>query len=297
MLTSVWGRQHLDWWKAGSLKSLMWPKNREALNGADWAFLTKQEHVDEIKAAVVASGIKIRDLEFYDMTGILEQHPHAGGSVIKEVILTESSKCLTFNAQMLLAPPDTIIGDGSIQNMREVGDQRDVVVFAAHVRVHPDILDVVSEKPLSNANLVYESFKRLHKSWDEAQFGPPKANSYIGGVAWRFLEENLYSVQHRLPTPYLINWTPEDQVYYRGQLHWGCIDHQWPGEVLVPAQRQRLIGSSDGAFMAEITPHEVNIPPSEHVRSDEPDLFWRNQKHNIQNRMQSLIFRGEPLES
>lgn len=293
ILTSVWGRQHLDWWKAGALESLMWPKNKEALSGADWAFLTKGEHVEEIKLAVAESGIKVRDLEFMDMGDTLEKNPHSAGAIIKEAIMIESSKCLTFGAQTLLAPPDTIFGDGSISNMREIADQRDVVVLAAHVRVLPSILDVVTEKPMSNANLVHESFKRLHKSWGEAEYGPAQANSYIGGVSYRYLDDNLYSVCHRLPTPYLINWTPEDQAYYRGQLHWGCIDHSWPGAMLIPAQRQRLIGSSDGAFMAEITPADVNIPPVEYIRQNEPDLFWRNEPHNIQNRMQSIIFRGD----
>lgn len=294
VLTSVWGDQHMDWWRRAALPSLMWPQNKEALSGATWAFLSRKENIDGIQKYVKDSGISVKDIEIYDMGDALSANPHAAGAVIKEVLMVEAHKCLTFDSQLLLAPPDTIMGDGSIRNMREIADQRDVVVLAAHARVLPSIIDTVSDKPMSNAKLVGESFKQLHASWKYAEVGLLQANSWIGGVSWKYLSENLYAVQHRLPTPYLINFTPEDIVYFRSQIHWGVIDHSWPGDMLVPAQRQRLIGSSDGAFMAEITPTDVNIPPCEHIRTNEVDLFWRNQPHNIQNRMQSLIFRGEP---
>lgn len=202
------------------------------------------------------------------------------------------NRCLAYNAQMLLAPPDTIFGDGSLAHMIEIGNQRDVVVFAVHARVLPTI-DASLTKPLSNAQLVGSAWKHLHKTWEQAEFGRGQINTYIGGVVWRYLSENLYSIQHMLPTPYLFNWTPEDLVFFKNQIHWGVIDHAWPSACLIDTERQRTIGSSDGAFMVEVTEAENNIPPIAAYHADEPDLFWKKLAHNKHNRMFNVIFRGE----
>ncbi len=292
-MTAVWGRKHLDWWKSAGLKSLSWPKNKEALNGAIWSFLTKEEHRDEIEQALAQSGIRVKDLEFTFMGDILEQNPHAAGHIMKEWFVREGSKCLMYNCQGFTAPPDTIIGDGSVQALREVGNQQHVVVIAAHMRSNTSILSELGDKPLSRAQLVTLGMKHKHKTWEESEFGKDKSNTWVGGVSWRRLGDNLYSVCHLLGTPYLINFTPEDLVYFKNQIHYGVIDHSWPGDVLVPAQRQRVMGSSDGAFMVEITEPDQNIPPLEYVRHGYPDLFHKDLPHNRVNRMTSVIFRGE----
>ncbi len=220
-----------------------------------------------------------------------DTNPHAAGSYMLQALLNEMGACITYNCQSLTAPPDTIWGDGSITNMIEVGSQRDTVVFAAHARVLPTIIDHSPMK--SNAGLVKLAWEHLHKTWKDAEVGLVKVNSYIGGVSWRYLDENLYSVCHRLPTPYLCNYTPEDLVYFKNQIHYGVLDHSWPAECLIHTERMRLMGSSDGAFMVEITEAANNIPPVEHYHPDEADHFWRNLKHNKVNRMFSVIFRGE----
>lgn len=289
VFTSVWGDQHIDWFKKYCLQSLSWPKNRDCLDGATWTFLTLEDDVPKIEAALKESGIQIENINF--MLLPKNFNPHQAGSLINEGLLIEMQNCIMYNTKMLLAPPDTIFGNGSIRSMLEVARQRDSVVFAVHARVNPTI-EATTE--MSNAKLVTAAFKNLHKTWSEAvDGGREKVNSYIGGVSWKWVGDGLYAVTHRLPTPYVFNWTPEDIVYFKNQLHWGTIDHSWPHECLVHTERMRVIGSSDAAFMVEITPENENIPPVAAYHENEPDLFWRNLSHNKVNRMFSVILRGE----
>ncbi len=297
--TALWGDKHFDWFVNGCLKSLAWPKNKEELAGCSWGFLTRKEDVKRIQDAVTSAGIKPANFDFYTFDEGFDQNPHFGGVYLKEALVKEIGWCLNFNAQTIIIPPDSIYGDGTIKNIRTVGEQKDSVVFVVHPRTHPDILDMLNEKPLTNANLVHAVFDgRLHKTWSEAQVGLAQTNSWLGGVSWTYLDENLYSCTHLLPTPYLINWVPEDIVYWRQQIHFGEIDHAWSGAMLIPSQRQRLIGSSDGAFIVEITESDNNIPPVTYAREGDPTAFFRdkeNRPHNIVNRMQSIIFRGDPI--
>ncbi len=292
LFTAVWGENYLDWFEKFCLKSLAWPKNAAALEGATWVFLTKKSHQERLQGALKRSPIKLADTEFLLLEDDFDKNPHAAGAYMLQGYLMEMGRCITFGAQSLTAPPDTIFGDGSIHNMREMARGRDTVVFAAHTRVVPDIESETNE-PLSNSKLVTAAWKHLHKTWSDAQDGLEKSNSYIGGVNWQYLDSGLYAVCHRLPTPYLINFTPEDLTYFKAQLHYGVIDHFWPHECLIDFERMRVIGSSDGAFMVEITPADKNIPPIEHYRADEPDLFFRNLRHNKVNRMYRVILRGE----
>lgn len=292
LFTAVWGDKHLNWFKEACLKSLSWPQNKIALEGAVWSVLTKQEHRNEIDKLIRESGIRIKDVQFMILGQEFDLNPHAAGFYMKEAYIREISTCITFNAQSLTAPPDTIFGDGTVQHLRLIGNRRDVVVFAAHMRVLPEILDSLAG-PLSNAQLVTLAMKHPHKTWTEAEVGQREINTYVGGLAWEYLDENQFSLTHLLPTPYLINFTPEDLVYFRNQIHYGVIDHDWPGECLIKTERQRLVGSSDGAFMVEITPAESNIPPKAAYHEDEPELFWRRKPHNSVNRMTKVILRGE----
>ena len=291
IFTAVWGEKHIGWFEKFCLTSLCWKKNKDALEGATWMFLTKEENIERLSKLVKDSGIKVANVEFLILDKEFDRNPHAAGHYMLHGFLAVMNHCLTYGSQLLIAPPDTIFGDGSIHNMREIAKVRDSVVFAIHTRVLPSI-DVKASQ-LSNAYLVKEAWACLHKTWEEAEDGREKINSYVGGISWSYLDENLYSVCHALPTPYLINFVPEDAVYFRNQIHFGVLDHSWPGDVLVDSERMRVIGSSDAAFMVEVTEPDQNIPPLEYYRADEPDRFWRTLKHNKINKMYRVILRGE----
>jgi hypothetical protein len=293
LFTMVWGDRHFEWFKKGCLQSLAWPKNRAALKDATWMFLTRESERARIVDAVQKSGIPIGHLEFMILGPDFDQNAYAAGAYQNHAFVNEISACLTYGAQSLTAPPDTIFGDGSIKAMREIATHRDSVVFAAHIRVLPSILDFVYKDHLTNAKLVHLSMKHAHRAWTEAMDGAEMINSYQGGISWKPLGAGMYAVTHRLPTPYLINFTPEDMVFFKNQLTFGVIDHSWPAHCLIDTERQRVIGSSDAAFMVELTPEESNVPGLAPYRADEPELFWRNLSHNKINRMFQCIFRGE----
>lgn len=297
--TAVWGEKHIEWFKAACLNSLCWPKNAEALEDAIWTIVTKGDQRELIEALIKASPLKLKNIEFIILGPELDQNPHAAGIFMNQAWQLYMGQCITFDERCFMAPPDTITGDGSIAHLKELSTQRDTVVLAAHMRVTPEILGEIRSEPgnrtaLSNSKLVSLGIKHAHATWAHAEVGLEKVNSYVGGISWRYLSENLYSVTHRLPTPYMINFTPEDLVYFRNQLHFGVLDHDWPAECLIDTERQRLVGSSDGAFFVEITEIDSNIPPTSAYHEDEADLFWRKKKHNAINRMTSIIFRGEP---
>lgn len=293
IFTSVWGDKHVDWFEKYCLFSLKWPKNSEALEGATWTVLTTDKDKDKIKALIDASKIKIKDVNLMILPA--DFNPHHAGTLINQGLLMEMQYCISYGAQMFLAPPDTIFGNGSIASMREMARQRDSVIFAAHIRVLPEIQKLLFADycVLSNAELVSAAIKYAHATWTCAQDGLEGVNSYVGGISWKWIADKTYAVTHRLPTPYLINWTPEDIVFFKNQLHWGVIDHAWPHDCLIHTERMRLCGSSDAAFMVEITEAQNNIPPVAAYHEDEPDLFWRNLSHNKVNRMFSVILRGE----
>lgn len=291
IFTTVWDEKYLGWFEKFCLKSLSFPKNREALDGAIWTFLTVADDQPKIEALVKASQLNPRHIQFLTLGPEFRQNPHSAGHFINQGLLMEMQQAITFNQQTLLAPPDTIFGDGSIPVMREIARQRDSVVFAIHARVLPEIENDLREIATC-PQLVSLAFKHLHKTWSEAMEAREKVNSYVGGVSFRYIAPDMYSVTHRLPTPYLINWTPEDIVFFKNQLHWGIIDHLWPHECLVHTERMRVIGSSDAAFMVEITEADKNVPPLAAYHEDEPDLFWKNLSHNKVNRMFSVILRG-----
>lgn len=296
--SAVWGDKHINWFQNASLKSLCWPKNAEALEGATWVVVTKGQDQQRILDLIQNSGLKLRGVEFIILGPELDQNPHAAGMLMNQAWQLFMSQCISYDERCFMAPPDTIVGDGSIAHLKEMGAQRDTVVMAAHIRVKPSILTEIQTGPgnsgaLSSAKLVSMGIRHAHQTWSDAEFGLAQINSYVGGISWRYLSENLYSVTHRLPTPYLINFTAEDLVYFRSQLHFGTLDHDWPGECLIDTERQRLVGSSDGAFFVELTEPELNIPPVAPYHVDEYDLFWRKKKHNASNRLTTIIFRGE----
>src|SRR3990167_7719200 len=64
IFTSVWGDKYLDWFEKFTIKSLAWPKNKEALWDAKWVFLTKAEHKERLEKSLADSGINIRGIDY-----------------------------------------------------------------------------------------------------------------------------------------------------------------------------------------------------------------------------------------
>jgi hypothetical protein len=102
----------------------------------------------------------------------------------------------------------------------------------------------------------------------------------------------LYAVQHRIPTAYLARPVAADVAYFKQETDLGVWDHRWP-EILVEAQRQRVVGSSDGAFVIELTPPAVNNPPLKRHDGAVDDYRGQLRHHAVNRNMLAIWREGE----
>lgn len=293
----MWGQKYVDLFEKTIIRSFAWPLNKKALNNerVTWSIHTTKE--DSTKVIQLCRRLDIND---FNLTLLPDEMFEAGadqGLYLLRQFCNEIDLCLKENARLLIAPPDSIFGDGTLPALFKAGQQNETCVAVPHPRVLPSIFEYPSElapslgASLTNAQLVTEAWRNLHKTWSEAELGFEKINSYVGGVQWKKLSPNLYSVQHRLPTNYLIHFTPSDLQFFSQQISFGAIDHLWPTK-LIQEQRERVVSSSDACFIVEVTDPKQNIPPCYPFNKKEPDRFWRNAPHNAFFRQVNIIFRG-----
>ena len=295
--TAVWGKKYLELFEKTIIRSFRWPLNNKALLNEN---VTWSLHTNKKDAARLIQVCKRTGVENYEITELPTEleggHPDIGAILLGQ-FKAEISRCLETNSRLLISPPDSIFGDGTISSLFNMGSQEGVCVAVPHPRALPTIFDYPSrlceslKDTLTNAELVTEVWNHLHKTWSEAEVGYDKINSYVGGVCWRKISKGLYSVQHRLPTNYLMHFIPSDLQFFEQQICFGAIDHLWPSK-LIKEERERVIGSSDVAFICEITESNQNVPPSYPYVKKEPDRFWRNAPHNQFFRQVNVIFRG-----
>ena len=292
--TTVWG-PYVDWMERTIVRSLLWPANNLAVKDSAWLIWTKR--ADEAKVLELARRVGFAQIDIGYLPDEVEGNHPMMGAVILKAFLQTVKMCLNNGEQLLTLPPDTVMGDGSINALRLAGQFGDTCVAVPHIRVDASILGSLTDSPMSNPALVSVAMKHQHKAFSESEIGRDMSGSFVGGIAWQKLGKNLWSVQHALPTIYLANLKQSDYHFF-GQSHdglaptYGCFDHAWP-QVLVKEQRQRTIGSSDACFIAELTRAELNVPPLTKAIIDKPDAFWRHLSHNLHNKQNLFIMRGE----
>lgn len=282
MFTLVWGERYLDWFEQACVASLCWPKNAEALKKhvVGWDIATRE--CDAARAGDIASKLGVA----VTIRHIAEDNMPIGAK-LQFYLVDEMKLCLERDEAMLLCPPDKIFGDGAINGLFSQGD---LCIAVPHVRVLPDIIQDIAT-PKSNAELVGLAWRHLHRSWREADASKEMVNCNVGGVAWREISPGLIAVQHRLPTCFLASFQEDDVAWFMSQVFVGAWDHLWPAK-LVAEQRQRVLASSDAAFMAEITPEFDNIPACAPIDPSEPDKYWGQHAHHWANRNIVSIFRA-----
>lgn len=286
IFTLVWGNQYLDWFERACVASLCWPKNLAALRAhtAEWNVYTTDGDIPRVRSILERTSIPIQTHPF--------GHRNSSGETLQPTILDHLKNCVQTGCGFFMAPPDTIFGDGSVETIATVGMQPRTCVAVAHVRVNAaGFLGEFNGAPMENPTLVSLAWKHLHKTWADADTSKPLTNSFLGGVCWRSIGSNLFAVTHRLPTCYLGNIDNSDVEWFAKQYETGTFDHTWPVK-LVKEQRHRLIGSSDAAFIVELTREHENHPPLQQRDENEPDKFWRDLEHNYVNRNSVVIFRG-----
>lgn len=306
VFTMVWGSHHIDLFKRGCFKSLNWPLNRSALDGHMWCVYTRKEHFEEIQSIFKDSPFKLVLAEIGDVVattgcGVVPRKQCDDGVVLLNGLRGQIFHSIKNNSKVLMAPPDTIFGDGTVQNLLKIGSSQKTCVAVSHPRVLPKILDEIdyhcgTKGAVSNARLCKMSFENAHDSWVLSDLDHEKNRSYVGGIAWKKLSTDLYTVQHRLPTNYYCGFTESDWDFWWSQTSFGSFDHRWPAENLIRQERQRYVGSSDACFIVEVTEWDKNVPPEidkSKIAHLEKDAYWTNHYHNGINRQTSVIFRAE----
>lgn len=282
LLTVFWGPKHLDVFKRGLLRSLNLPQNKEAISCSPWNVFTDQPR--ELLGDLPANAV-VRDLS----------NLRTYTDPIQAALVWQINECLVKKSKLLLAPPDTIFGDGSIENLVKLSRNHGDCVLSPHPRVLPSILD--KALPSSRSELVTLAWEHLHKSWTHAEQGHKENSSFIGGVTWQRLDSSI-AVTHLLPTVYLADFLPEDLEYFKTAISFGDWDHTWAikllgfdtnGRMTLP-NRVRYAASSDIAFICEVTDADKNIP-SYHHDHPKDGSFWKDHAHNRINRGIIATFR------
>lgn len=298
LLSIFWGPKHYDLFKWACLKSLAYPRNKEALYASDtiWNIFTDDEYFEPLRelTKITFPGLRFEIRSTNDLRRYTDSTQSA--------LVGQIEECLAAKAKFLFAPPDTIFGDGTVANLLKIGREDKTCVCVPHPRVLPDIQDAIRRQladdgnfvpdrqtNIDNVTLVDLAFKYLHQSWTDAEVNHVRQNSHVGGVLWQRLDDVTISGRHYLPTHYLCDFTEQDLNYFKTQVSFGSFDHMWAGDILIPQGRQRYVGSSDAAFICEVTEKEKNIPP---VWNGDPNQFWRNHVHNHHNKQVEFIFRG-----
>jgi len=285
LLTTCWGKKHIEMFEKTALRSLSWPKNRAALQAVDavWCIYTDDQDLDHMKAICTTPGITFNIQSTTKLRNYID--------MVQSATIDMIELCVERNEKLLLAPPDTIFGDGTVLGLLTAGQDPDSVVVVPHPRVLPSILSTMEKRGhITNDTLVDLAWEHLHDAWVHAERNHPNQSSYVGGVEWWWAGDNICGT-HRLPSPYLLSFTNEDLMYFKSAISFGHFDHMWPGDILIPRGRQRYLGSSEAAFIVEITEAGKNVPP---IIENQPKTgFWRDHVHNKNNAQIIFTFTGE----
>lgn len=279
-LTTVWGN-YIDMFLNGTVKSLALDENREAMSDVKWNIFTEESNFQKIDT-VIADLLPDVEVKYRDLSTIRDRVDYLHCALIWQI-----KECLAQRTRMLLLPPDSIFGNKTIPNLFKIGKEPGACVVSPHPRVLPGILN---EDFTSNQSLVRLAWKHLHRSWTDSEVGHDRQNSYIGGVAWEYLDPKTISVKHLLPTPYFCDFTEADLQFFETQPGIGAIDHVWPS-ALVQAGRLKYVGSSDACFVVEITDGDKNLPAA--PLGQDQTKFWQAHPHNVFNQQIACIFRSE----
>lgn len=301
--TPVFGRKHIDLLDKALGQSLRWPKNFAAIKHARWSLLIHKDEFEQVMR-VVTKVLPPEQIETIESNLPLPTLIAQRGELMNDGVIKCIRQCLDQGSQFLMATPDFIWADGSIANMVKVANQPRVCVPIAHPRVLPSILHEITDKPMSFTELVSAHRRHQHRSWVTSEIGYDPSGTNVGGILWRKSNQpGVVTVQHRMPSPYLCNFTTDDWAFFRmdtpeKRAAFGAWDHNW-ADSLIESGRWRMVLSSDVAFMAEVTDSDQNVPPGKPFNPKEPDSFWFQDRtyplltHQM-NRQFISTFRGSP---
>lgn len=288
-----WGDTHIDLLKNCLGKSLNWPKNKAAVDDSEWIVTTDSDESLE----------KISDILFdIDNSPIIislvdKTVKYNAPTVLFNVLNRTIEECVKDEEPLLMATPDYIFADGTIDSLKAIGDAPGSCVGFAHMRVLPDVLEKLNHRPPSNAELMRLGLNHPHPAWEDSEETANPGRTYYGGISWKRVGEKEIAVSHRLPAPFYVNFLKEDLEFFAAthghafDHTFNLWDHLWPS-VLLKEGRFRYIGSSDLALMMEVTDKEANVPPINPYNVTNKDKSVHESFHNLMCKQFISTFRG-----
>lgn len=299
LLTACWGEKNIQLFAKALGRSLRWPKNYAVVKQCKWVIIT-----DGVPSADVLKHAASNLLPDAIIEIRVKPSLSVGnyGPSMMDAVLSLAHECIVNKTPMLMACPDFIFGDGTLAAFQSIGREPGVCVAVPHIRVTQGIFDKLAlfdkygdNAGISNARLMHIAWQNPHKSWTTSEIFGDNYGCFVGGVSWERLSRTLVRVTHVLPSPFYVNFMPDDLVYFAqlSKFGFGSWDHSWPSH-LYENQRMRLVGSSDIACMAEITDEDMNVPPPAPFDHSKPSAFHLEGLHfNIQRQF-VCSYRGEP---
>jgi hypothetical protein len=280
LFTGAWGR-YVETFDQACAASLRWPRNREAIKSAHWTICTEEKHIERVTQIRESCGVFRGD--------VLKLYPGDMTAQFSSLLYQEMRKCIEEDAVFLFCLPDYVFGDGTIANLKALMVEKHTCLAVPNTRVLPSAVEAFKQ-PHANAQLVTHAFNHMHQTWAEAEIGKPTINSFYGGVAWKEVEPGLIAVTHHLPSSYMCQFVQSDIDFFLTQSSFSAWDHVWASK-LVEEGRQRYVGSSDVAFITEVTETDKNRALNLPVSPNGCTEFYRNLLHNKTNHSMMHIFR------
>ena len=270
----VWGEKHIDWFFKFTLSSLLKANNLPLISvnkEVQICFYTKDNDVSviDIKMKEIAPSYKftiVAESFFDDMAR----------DMMSNFFIHMTDYCIKNQAFMLIAQPDLIFSNGTVSNLVELSDGKGVSIAVAHPRVSFEScmnkkidLENISENTLDmvKAALTVQHSTLMHA--DETN----DANSTLMGISTKNMSNGL-AVIHNLPSVFLCSPIKDDLVFFKRRCEFNIIDKHWPN-LLFRQSRLKIIGSSDLAFIIELTNDSVKAV----IR---PNLKFNDQDHGTQ---------------
>lgn len=286
-----WGDKHINLLDKALGACLRWPQNNRAIFGAEWIIVTDSASSFEkikqvlftIRPDIDAKAIIYSDLSYKGIDS---------GMILIKAIQSTAEVCISENESLLMATPDFIYADGTIDAFKAAGKEAGSCVTIAHIRATPDLLNSLVFTP-SNKELMALAWRYPHISWSGSNSDGEQKRIYRGGVCWTQMSQTQKLVQHYMPSPFFVNFLPKDLTSFNTPHEgrppgFGMWDHVWPSELLNDG-RLRFIGSSNAAMMVEITDQDMNVPP---IDDPKEHGFFRNHFHNKIQKQFLSVFEG-----
>lgn len=286
-----WGEKHISLLERCLLRSLLWEKNKKAVSNADWLIVTADdEEAKKIKSLLQETDPKsVRSFTS-------ENVRLSPGTTLLQSIKETIKLCLKEEDSLLMATPDYIYGNGTIDAFKKLAGKT-ASVSLAHMRVTPEILEPLRDGA-GNAEIMSLAKLYPHSSWSLSDEALGQGVTYFGGISWSKIDEKLVAVRHRLPAPFFVNFNESDLEFF-SKTHnhphdhtFALWDHLWQSH-LISQGRFRYVGSSDVALMVEVTDRFSNIPTTNPYGKSNQDEYCNNYPHNEICKQFLSVFRSQ----